>query len=53
MTPSEAGFPASAHKDERQIQLDTDRSFVLYPVGEPFVNPSLASFVHSTCLQMK
>ena len=24
------------HPDERQIQLDTDRSFVLYPVGEPF-----------------
>lgn len=23
------------HPDERQIQLDTDRSFVLYPVGEP------------------
>ena len=23
-----------AHDDERQIRLDTDRSFVLYPVGE-------------------
>ncbi len=23
------------HVDERQIQLDTDRSFVLYPVGIP------------------
>ena len=23
----------AAHKDERQIGLDTDRSFVLYPVG--------------------
>lgn len=23
------------HADERQIGLDTDRSFVLYPVGEP------------------
>ena len=22
------------HSDERQIELDTDRSFVLYPVGE-------------------
>ncbi len=22
------------HQDERQIELDTDRSFVLYPVGE-------------------
>ena len=22
------------HADERQIELDTDRSFVLYPVGE-------------------
>ncbi|KAJ8693455.1 GTPase-activating protein gyp8, variant 2 [Pleurotus ostreatus] len=27
-----------AHPDERQIQLDTDRSFVLYPVGEPFAS---------------
>ncbi|KAK7471029.1 GTPase-activating protein gyp8 [Stygiomarasmius scandens] len=24
--------PSSSHKDERQIRLDTDRSFVLYPV---------------------
>ena len=24
------------HPDERQVRLDTDRSFVLYPVGEPF-----------------
>ncbi|KAG6851800.1 hypothetical protein C0991_009189, partial [Blastosporella zonata] len=23
------------HSDERQIRLDTDRSFVLYPVGAP------------------
>lgn len=23
-----------SHRDERQIGLDTDRSFVLYPVGE-------------------
>lgn len=23
-----------AHRDERQIGLDTDRSFVLYPVGD-------------------
>ena len=22
------------HQDERQIKLDTDRSFVIYPVGE-------------------
>lgn len=26
--------PVEEHEDERQIQLDTDRSFVLYPVGE-------------------
>lgn len=25
----------AAHPDERQIRLDTERSFVLYPVGEP------------------
>lgn len=24
------------HRDERQIRLDTDRSFILYPVGELF-----------------
>ena len=33
------------HGDEHQIGLDTDRSFVLYPVGEhlsfPGANPSL------------
>lgn len=26
----------SSHRDERQIGLDTERSFVLYPVGEAF-----------------
>ena len=25
---------SQSHRDERQIRLDTDRSFVLYPVGE-------------------
>jgi hypothetical protein len=25
---------SSCHPDERQIKLDTERSFVLYPVGE-------------------
>ena len=31
------------HPDERQVRLDTDRSFVLYPVGEPsFHSPKLA-----------
>lgn len=29
----EAEVP-TPHRDERQIRLDTDRSFVLYPVGE-------------------
>lgn len=28
------------HRDERQIRLDTDRSFVLYPVGEILSNPA-------------
>jgi hypothetical protein len=29
------------HQDERQIRLDTDRSFVLYPVGDapPYLTP--------------
>ena len=28
---------AEPHPDEHQIKLDTDRSFVLYSVGEPFI----------------
>ena len=31
------------HQDERQIELDTDRSFVLYPVGEHFPSSHIAS----------
>ena len=31
------------HRDERQIRLDTDRSFVLYPVGDA---PSALTFSH-------
>jgi len=32
------------HRDERQIRLDTDRSFVLYPVGDapPYLTPLLS-----------
>jgi hypothetical protein len=33
-TTSTDASPAKAHRDERQIQLDTERSFVLYPAGE-------------------
>jgi len=36
--------PVADHKDEYQIRLDTDRSFVLYPGGErsfPRLQPSL------------
>lgn len=29
------GTDLSPHPDEHQVQLDTDRSFVLYPVGKP------------------
>ena len=34
------------HRDERQIRLDTDRSFVLYPVGDapPYLIPPPLSF---------
>ncbi|KAH7106881.1 rab-GTPase-TBC domain-containing protein [Auriculariales sp. MPI-PUGE-AT-0066] len=32
--PSKQPQPGEPHPDERQIQLDTDRSFVLYPVGD-------------------
>ena len=35
------------HADERQIELDTDRSFVLYPVGEP--TPFLPNVPSSLC----
>jgi hypothetical protein len=31
---SSADVEPSCHRDERQIRLDTERSFVLYPVGE-------------------
>ena len=35
--PDEHQLTGEPHSDERQITLDTDRSFVLYPVGEqPF-----------------
>ncbi|KAI0073116.1 hypothetical protein K474DRAFT_1666999 [Panus rudis PR-1116 ss-1] len=33
-TGSEDTSSTEEHPDERQIRLDTDRSFVLYPVGE-------------------
>jgi hypothetical protein len=35
-TASASASRVLSHRDERQIQLDTERSFVLYPVGEPF-----------------
>ena len=31
---SEVSTTSTIHRDERQIGLDTNRSFVLYPVGE-------------------
>lgn len=36
---SEMISSTTSHPDERQIKLDTDRSFVLYPVGETATNP--------------
>lgn len=35
-----------AHRDERQIGLDTDRSFVLYPVDDPRKREDLQSQLH-------
>jgi TBC1 domain family member 20 len=35
------------HQDERQIRLDTDRSFVLYPVGDAHPNPTSSTFTHT------
>ena len=32
--PAENEKEHELHRDERQIRLDTDRSFVLYPVGD-------------------
>ncbi|KAF9495133.1 hypothetical protein BDN71DRAFT_1448019 [Pleurotus eryngii] len=40
------GLNPSAHPDERQIQLDTDRSFVLYPVDPLLEKESLKSQLH-------
>ena len=34
------------HPDERQIRLDTDRSFVLYPVGDAPSSPTLLFHFH-------
>ncbi|EPQ50933.1 hypothetical protein GLOTRDRAFT_82067 [Gloeophyllum trabeum ATCC 11539] len=34
-TKPEGVEPPESHRDERQIKLDTERSFVLYPVGDP------------------
>ncbi|KAF5378866.1 hypothetical protein D9615_006927 [Tricholomella constricta] len=34
-TPEKEPLVTDEHRDERQIRLDTDRSFVLYPVGAP------------------
>lgn len=36
----------SKHSDEHQIRLDTDRSFVLYPVGERGQHASIAAAEH-------
>jgi len=36
------------HRDERQIRLDTDRSFVLYPVGDA---PSALTFSHFSLIR--
>lgn len=36
------GQVVEPHPDERQVRLDTDRSFVLYPVGEPPLRPRAA-----------
>jgi len=39
-TREESTTETVPHEDERQIGLDTDRSFVLYPVGGMSVYPS-------------
>jgi hypothetical protein len=31
-----SGVTDISHPDEHQVQLDTDRSFILYPVGKQF-----------------
>jgi hypothetical protein len=43
MHPTENEKEHDLHRDERQIRLDTDRSFVLYPVGDA---PSTLAFFH-------
>jgi hypothetical protein len=38
---------STSHRDERQIQLDTERSFVLYPVGScKIFNPTYIKYLH-------
>ena len=41
--PTENEKEHDLHRDERQIRLDTDRSFVLYPVGDA---PSTLTLFH-------
>ena len=38
-TPLEDQKELEPHQDERQIRLDTDRSFLLYPVGDAPPHP--------------
>ena len=49
---SDAPPSVEEHTDERQIKLDTDRSFVLYPVGETLIH-EIASNMHSLRLTLE
>jgi len=46
----EKGELVEEHRDERQIRLDTDRSFVLYPVGEKALPAPVSSFITGALL---
>ncbi|KAJ7043532.1 rab-GTPase-TBC domain-containing protein [Mycena alexandri] len=54
--PQEPGQPAdeesSLHPDERQIRLDTERSFVLYPVDSKTNKDTLQSELHDLLVKI-
>ncbi|KAF9051639.1 rab-GTPase-TBC domain-containing protein [Panaeolus papilionaceus] len=44
--------PEQSHQDERQISLDTDRSFVLYPVDSSYDRETLQAALHKLLVQL-
>lgn len=52
LSPQNSHNEHDPHQDERQIRLDTDRSFVLYPVGDAHSDPTPFHYPPTPNLQM-